>query len=196
MWSQLLAGALGGVFTGVVIPFTSYYVTRRLNRVGVTFAIDPTTRIDGFPYSANSISVINNSRVTLKRATAFIVVEYRKEDISEVNHSMSYNTNLPGRQLMLSWAQVVDGKNEAHQDINQGDVSDLNVIRNYSHSGDKHFLEIASESGFYNNKGGKARVNLFYKRYNFEIVLTAENMTPLRRSFYFDHAESLIKAVD
>jgi hypothetical protein len=194
MWSELLAGAVGGVFTGIVIPYTSYYITRRLNRSGVSFGIDPVFRIEGVPYSAHSITVINNSRVTLKRATAFIIVHYRTEDISMANHSVSYNTNLPGRQLMLSWAQVVDDKNEAHQDINQGDVSDLNLIRYYSHSGDKQYLEIASESGFYNNKGGKARMNLVYKSYNFELVLTAENMTPLRRSFYFDHSDILINA--
>ena len=195
MWSELLAGAVGGVFTGITIPYTSYYLTRYLNKMGIELVANPVDHRPSFSYSAHNMRLVNESKVTLKGATAFIIIDYKSKDILPSDLNKSYNTDLPNTQLMLSWAEVVNEKNEAHKDINQGDTADLNGIRYFTPNSATQLLVIASESGFYNNKGGKSRVPLRERRYDFKIKITAENMTPITRSFYFDVLENGIKPI-
>src|SRR5712664_2790761 len=45
MWSELFAGAIGGVFTGMIIPYSSYYLTRRLNKIGIKLRARPAEKM-------------------------------------------------------------------------------------------------------------------------------------------------------
>ena len=88
---------------------------------------------------------------------------------------------------MLSWAKFSTGQNLPELNINQGDVADINLFRCH-----KTYIEIASESGFYNNTGGKARVYLTPRDYDFKLLLTAENIFPITRKYTYNFNSNAI----
>ncbi len=138
-------------------------------------------------YSTNSLRVTNNAGATLKNATVYIAIPYLIDDIIKESDLKSYNTTPRGRPLMLSWAKFSTGRNVPELNINQGDVADINLFRCR-----ENYIEIASESGFCNDTGGKARVYLSPKDYEFIILMTAENIFPIKKKYTYNFKSNTI----
>ena len=185
-----LIGAAGSV---IIYPILNYIFVRLLNKL-LTKVLEENhvDRMNKF-YSIHSLRITNNTLSSLKNVTAFVSLDYTAEDISDNREIKTYTSIISCRPLMLSWAKVVENSNHPSIDINQGEVADLNLIRYHLNPTLPH-IEIASEQGFFSSKrDNRGRVLLKSNRtYNLSILITADNMVPIRREFHFDHSTATL----
>lgn len=181
--NSILSGAVGGIITSIALPFTSYATIRFVNRQRTNLNVEKKIENPLHGYDTLSMRLINRSWTTLKTVTPYIVVRYSKDQIQTDPSISVYTVETSDKPQMLSWAKVVDGRNVPEININQQEESDLNVFRYHHNLGGRQLLQIASEQGFSNGER-KGRVLLGLNGdLAFEILVTAENMSPIRKSY-------------
>ena len=183
----------GGLATALLFPFSSYLLIRMLNAARTKIVIEPAMENTVGKYTTIGLRIENKSWATLKNLTAFISIKYTAEDIQPDPNIQAYSVTTSDRPLMLSWAKVVDGNNIPHIDLNQAEPADLNLIRSYS-SFNLPILQVASEQGFGGaGTGKKGRLILRSdKNYCFQILLTADNMLPIKNQYEYDSESNTV----
>lgn len=185
---SILSGAVGGIITSLALPFTSYATIRLVNRSRTRLQIEKKIQNPAHGYDTLSMRLVNNSWATLKNVTPYIVLQYQREWIETDPNVLTYTVDTSNKPLMLSWAKVVSDGNAPEININQQEEADLNVFRFHHNLGGRQLLHIASEQGF-GNSTKKGRVLLKLNGdLPFEILVTAENMFPIRKSYLLQTA--------
>jgi hypothetical protein len=187
-WTWLLISAIaGGFFTALFLPFISHFTIRSFNHKRV--AVRSGTLIDGKEKMHKNLPLIvtNNSYSSIKNVVAFLTIGYDKDDIKASYEIDVFNAETPfDHQLTLSWSKQLGDRIVPYCDINQGESADLNLFR--IHPGNQtSYLEIPSENGFSHkglNRTGRLLLDAT-KNYNFSILITADNITPIRKSYIF-----------
>ncbi|MES1223331.1 MAG: hypothetical protein ABUT20_47995, partial [Bacteroidota bacterium] len=108
---SLISGFIGGLFTVIVLPYFIYIYKRKLTSKKINFNIE--NPLVNELYNTLSVRIENNSPVTLKEVIAFISIDFEKSDITKDPNILAYTVDTVNRQLMLSWAKIVDGKNKS-----------------------------------------------------------------------------------
>jgi hypothetical protein len=174
----IIAGAIGGLISLLLLPFASYLFLRLFNRwltvVEIEFPLDNSN--DG--YITHPIRIRNNTFSTLKNVTAYILIKFAKDEIGEDPNLQTYTVDTSDQPLMLSWAKVTEVGNRPNININQGESADLNLFRHHKNNKPLQLLQISSEQGFSNiNKNIKGRVLLKLSReYPFSIYFKYPNI--------------------
>ncbi len=179
----LLTAAIGGIFTGIAIPIAQYFIPRLFNKRRVKISLD--TRKES-NYVVFNLRIHNNSFASLKNVYAYVDINNDVNDIKkEESRIKFYCSDSIVKNGLLSWSKETNNANNPNADINQGEAPDLNFIR--FHNNDA--IEIASEQGFFDeNRKNKARVVLkANKNFSFQILITADNLWPIRDEFVFDN---------
>jgi hypothetical protein len=180
---SILSGAIGGIITGIALPLTSYATIRSINHYRTRLQIEKKIENSAHGYDTLSMRLVNNSWATLKNVIPYIVLQYQREWIETDPNVLTYTVDTSNKPLMLSWAKVVSDGNAPNIDINQQEEADLNVFRFHHNLGGRQLLHIASEQGFgTDQKKGRVLLKL-NGDLQFEILVTAENMFPIRKSY-------------
>jgi len=188
------AALIGGAVSAILMPVTNYLIVRILNRSLVKVILEKPIQNLNHNYSTYSLSIKNNALTSLRNVIAFVSLNYEFEDIVRDHEIKTYTVNTSDHPLMLSWAKIVQDRNIPSIDINQGERADLNFIR-YHEFPDLRLIQIASEQGFYHDQWeNKGRVLLrAHKDYHFLILITADNIFPIRKRLKFNHLTASLK---
>ncbi len=186
----LLVAALGGIFTSIAIPLSSYFIVRLLNKFLVCVKIDER---DEFNYKVYNIKIQNCSLVTLKNMTTQVTIDNNKNDIISNSRIKIFCEKAKVDNGLLSWSKNVNNNNFPQIDINQGESPDINLIR-YHFDDPQNAIEIASEQGFFDGNNKSRTVLNANRNYMLNVLITGENLWPKRRTFTFNHtSKQLIK---
>lgn len=180
----LLTAAIGGIFTGIVIPIAQYFIPRLFNRRRVKVNLDTRNESDYFVFN---LRVQNNSFASLKNVYVYVDIDNEVNDIEKNETRIKfYCSDSRVSNGMLSWSKEINKINSPNIDINQGEAPDLNFIRLHNNNS----IEVASQEGFYDEeKRNKSRVLLKANRnFSFKILVTADNIWPILDEFYFDYS--------
>lgn len=190
------AALIGGVVSAILLPVTNYLLIRILNRLLVKVIVEKPIQNFNHNYWTYSLRIKNHALTSLKNVIAFVSLNYESHDIVVDHEIKTYTVNTSDHPLMLSWAKVVHDRNIPNIDINQGESADLNFIR-YHQNPTLPLIQIASEQGFYHDKWeNKGRVLLkAHKDYYFRILITADNIFPIKKKLRFDQLTALIEIV-
>lgn len=192
---KLLYAAIGAVLSSILIPIVTYFFIRIYNTCRVRVTIEPGIQNLENMYWTHSLVVRNRAGGTLKNVVAFIEIDYNEFDIANNEEFIkTYSVFTPNRPLMLSWAKMVDDRNLASIDINQGEWADLNLIR-YHMNSSLPLIQVAAENGFYYDKwANKGRMLLkSHRDYHFTIHITADNCFPIRVLLIFNQMSMRIE---
>jgi len=185
--SLFYAALIGGAVSAILLPVTNYLFIRILNRLLVKVIIEKPIQNLNNKYWTYSLRIKNGAITSLRNVIAFVSLKYDLADIAEDDEIKTYTVNTSAHPLMLSWAKVVHDRNIPNIDINQGESADLNFIR-YHQKPILPLIQIASEQGFFHDKwANKGRILLkVHKDYHFVILITADNIFPIKRKLKFD----------
>lgn len=181
----ILAGAIGGLVTGIVIPLANYFGLRLLHKCFVDIKVEERNEST---YKVFNIRVRNRSLATLKNVIASVSIDNYNSDIINGSRIGMFCVDAKVEGGMLSWSKNFEGKNSPLIDINQGEEQDLNFIRYHLNNPD-NAIEIASEEGFFDeNAGTKSRIVLSAtKDYDLNILITGENFWHKKLKLTFSH---------
>src|SRR5665213_2858456 len=137
--------------------------------------------------------VTNNSYSSIKNVVAYLTLNYTKEDFRGDYEINVFNAETPiDHQLTLSWSKQLGDRIVPYTDINQGESADLNLFRIHGSTDitvNIHNIQIPSENGFSHkqlNRRGRLLLN-GDKEYDFSVLITADNMAPIKRKYRFVH---------
>jgi hypothetical protein len=184
-----LTAAIGGIFTGIAIPVAQYFIPRLFNRRRVKVNLDTRKESD---YIVFNLRIRNNSFSSLRNVYAYVDIDNEVNDIKkEETRIKFYCSDSKVTNGMLSWSKEINKVNSPNIDINQGETPDLNFIRFHNNEA----IEVASEQGFFDEeKKNKSRVVLKANRnFSFTILVTADNLWPIRDEFIFDNTTKTVR---
>jgi len=189
IWLMLSAFA-GGVLTAIILPITNYFFVRTFNHRRVN--VRSGSLIRGLKKNHWNLPLIltNNSYSSLKNVIAYLTISYSEEDLRADPNIITFNAVTPlHHQLTLSWSKQLGDRIVPYTDINQGESADLNLFRFHQMDNGITLLQIPSENGFYHAERGRiGRLLLNGDRdYEFYILITADNMTPLKKKYIFNN---------
>ena len=180
--NPILAGAIGGIMTGILIPALNYFGQRVFNNLFLRIYIDETDPLN---------LRVHSSVASLTNAIAYISIENTKDDIfksTQIPESFCVGKVEEDR---LSWSRNNDDSNFSEICINPGESQKLNLIRVHEENGFT-FIEVASEQGFYPT-AKKSRINLNSNQdYKFEVKITASNLLHKKKKFIYKYLSKSI----
>jgi hypothetical protein len=188
LWIALSAVG-GGILTAILLPIVIYFFVRIFNNRRLE--VRQGTLLQGLEKKHWNLPLIltNKSYSSIKNVIVYLKIGFSKEDLREDPNIITFNAvTLFDHLLTLSWSKQLGDRIVPYTNINQGEPADLNLFRIHPIDNDVILLQIPSENGFYHHSGRTGRLLLNGdKNYSFHILITADNMTPIRKYFTFYH---------